>query len=153
MGIKVKSSTVAPRLGRRTAATGEADFGEGEGGEDVQNPVDYLLFIVHGVAVNPNPEEVAGVMYVNRGELEELLRKADVGVDGMKISRWFRLEIARARGRSEKDLESLYSYKFDDEVRLNPSRVGARVVVRDYNGVCLVWRSRVPGNLDGSIGS
>ncbi|KAK8931077.1 Isopentenyl-diphosphate Delta-isomerase II [Platanthera zijinensis] len=69
--------------------------------------VDYLLFIVHGVAVNPNPEEVAGIMYVNRGELEELLRKADVGVDGMKISHWFRLEIARARGRSEKDLESL----------------------------------------------
>ncbi|KAK8935706.1 Isopentenyl-diphosphate Delta-isomerase II [Platanthera zijinensis] len=69
--------------------------------------VDYLLFIVHDVAVNPNPEEVASVMYVNRGELEELLRKADVGVDGMKISRWFRLEIARARGRSEKDPESL----------------------------------------------
>ncbi|KAK8943700.1 Isopentenyl-diphosphate Delta-isomerase I [Platanthera guangdongensis] len=58
-----------------------------------EHELDYLLFIVRDVAVNPNPEEVAGVMYVNRGELEELLRKADADVDGVKISPWFRLVV------------------------------------------------------------
>lgn len=55
--------------------------------------VDYLLFIVRDVTVNPNPDEVADVKYVNRGELKELLRKADAGEEGLKLSPWFRLVV------------------------------------------------------------
>ena len=55
--------------------------------------VDYLLFIVWDVKVQPNPDEVADVKYVNREELKELIRKADAGEDGVKISPWFRLVV------------------------------------------------------------
>ncbi|THF96013.1 hypothetical protein TEA_027278 [Camellia sinensis var. sinensis] len=54
---------------------------------------DYLLFIVRDVNVNPNPDEVADVKYVNRDELKELLRKADAGEGGLKLSPWFRLVV------------------------------------------------------------
>ena len=53
--------------------------------------VDYLLFIVVDVELNPNPDEVANVKYVNRDQLRELLRKADAGEDGIKLSPWFKL--------------------------------------------------------------
>lgn len=53
--------------------------------------VDYLLFIVVDVELNPNPDEVADVKYVNRDQLRELLRKADAGEDGIKLSPWFKL--------------------------------------------------------------
>lgn len=53
--------------------------------------VDYLLFIVVDVKLNPNPDEVADVKYVNRDQLRELLRKADAGEDGIKLSPWFKL--------------------------------------------------------------
>lgn len=55
--------------------------------------VDYLLFIVRDVALHPNPDEVADVMYVNREQLKELLRKADAGEEGVKLSPWFRLVV------------------------------------------------------------
>ncbi|XP_008655399.1 isopentenyl-diphosphate Delta-isomerase I isoform X1 [Zea mays] len=55
--------------------------------------VDYLLFMVRDVKLNPNPEEVADVKYVNRDQLKELLRKADAGEDGVKMSPWFRLVV------------------------------------------------------------
>lgn len=55
--------------------------------------VDYLLFIVRDVKVNPNPDEVADVKYVNREQLKELLRKADAGEEGLKLSPWFRLVV------------------------------------------------------------
>jgi len=55
--------------------------------------VDYLLFMVHDVKLNPNPEEVADVKYMNRDQLKELLRKADAGEDGVKLSPWFRLVV------------------------------------------------------------
>jgi isopentenyl-diphosphate Delta-isomerase len=55
--------------------------------------VDYLLFMVRDVNLNPNPEEVADVKYVNRDQLKELLRKADAGEDGVKMSPWFRLVV------------------------------------------------------------
>ncbi|KAM7274057.1 hypothetical protein ACFE04_028721 [Oxalis oulophora] len=54
---------------------------------------DYLLFIVRDVNVNPNPDEVADIKYVNREELKELLRKADAGEEGLKLSPWFRLVV------------------------------------------------------------
>ena len=55
--------------------------------------VDYLLFIVRDVNVHPNPDEVAAVKYVNRHDLKELLRKADAGEEGLKLSPWFRLVV------------------------------------------------------------
>lgn len=56
-----------------------------------EHELDYLLFMVRDVSVNPNPEEVADIKYVNRDELKELLRKADAGEEGLKLSPWFRL--------------------------------------------------------------
>nr|AHN91472.1 isopentenyl diphosphate isomerase [Dendrobium officinale] len=58
-----------------------------------EHELDYLLFIVRDVEVNPNPEEVADVMYVDKDKLKELLRKADAGEDRIKLSPWFRLVV------------------------------------------------------------
>ncbi|CAL4900783.1 unnamed protein product [Urochloa decumbens] len=58
-----------------------------------EHELDYLLFMVRDVKLNPNPEEVADVKYMNRDELKELLRKADAGEDGVKLSPWFRLVV------------------------------------------------------------
>nr|AHA15362.1 isopentenyl diphosphate isomerase type 1 [Taraxacum kok-saghyz] len=58
-----------------------------------EHELDYLLFMVRDVAVNPNPDEVAGIKYVNQEELKELLRKADAGEEGLKLSPWFRLVV------------------------------------------------------------
>ncbi|KAI3724187.1 hypothetical protein L2E82_35955 [Cichorium intybus] len=58
-----------------------------------EHEVDYLLFIVRDVAVNPNPDEVADIKYLNQEELKELLRKADAGEEGLKLSPWFRLVV------------------------------------------------------------
>lgn len=55
--------------------------------------MDYLLFIIRDVGVHPNPDEVADVKYVNREQLTELLRKADAGEGGLKLSPWFRLVV------------------------------------------------------------
>ncbi|KAH7425839.1 hypothetical protein KP509_11G073400 [Ceratopteris richardii] len=58
-----------------------------------EHELDYLLFLVRDVRIRPNPEEVADVMYVNKDQLKELLRKADAGEDGVKLSPWFRLVV------------------------------------------------------------
>ncbi|CAA0829596.1 Isopentenyl-diphosphate Delta-isomerase I-chloroplastic [Striga hermonthica] len=58
-----------------------------------EHELDYLLFIVRDVNVNPNPDEVADVKYVNQDQLKELLRKADAGEGGVKLSPWFRLVV------------------------------------------------------------
>nr|UER44472.1 isopentenyl diphosphate isomerase [Rubia cordifolia] len=58
-----------------------------------EHELDYLLFITRDVKVNPNPDEVAEIKYVNRDELRELLRKADAGEGGLKLSPWFRLVV------------------------------------------------------------
>ncbi|XP_023516108.1 isopentenyl-diphosphate Delta-isomerase I isoform X2 [Cucurbita pepo subsp. pepo] len=58
-----------------------------------EHELDYLLFIVRDVKVNPNPDEVADVKYVNKEQLKELLRKADAGEEGLKLSPWFRLVV------------------------------------------------------------
>ncbi|OAY32274.1 isopentenyl-diphosphate Delta-isomerase I [Manihot esculenta] len=58
-----------------------------------EHELDYLLFIVRDVNVNPNPDEVADVKYVNRNELKELLKKVDVGEECLKLSPWFRLVV------------------------------------------------------------
>ncbi|GLT36309.1 hypothetical protein SLA2020_106970 [Shorea laevis] len=58
-----------------------------------EHELDYLLFIVRDVNVNPNPDEVADIKYVNREQLKELLRKADAGEEGIKLSPWFRLVV------------------------------------------------------------
>lgn len=55
--------------------------------------VDYLLFIVRDVKVQPNPDEVADIKYVSREELKELVKKADAGEEGLKLSPWFRLVV------------------------------------------------------------
>lgn len=55
--------------------------------------VDYLLFIVRNVHVNANPDEVADIKYVNQEQLKELVRKADAGEDGLKLSPWFKLVV------------------------------------------------------------
>ncbi|WCJ38848.1 Isopentenyl-diphosphate Delta-isomerase II [Euphorbia peplus] len=58
-----------------------------------EHELDYLLFMVSDVNVNPNPDEVADIKYVNRDQLKELLRKADAGEEGLKLSPWFRLVV------------------------------------------------------------
>ncbi|EAY98046.1 hypothetical protein EE612_029484 [Oryza sativa] len=58
-----------------------------------EHELDYLLFMVRDVELSPNPEEVADVKYVNRDELKELLKKADAGEGGIKLSPWFRLVV------------------------------------------------------------
>jgi len=58
-----------------------------------EHELDYLLFMVRDVKLNPNPEEVADVKYMNRDQLKELLKKADAGEDGVKLSPWFRLVV------------------------------------------------------------
>uniref|UniRef100_A0A804PZR1 isopentenyl-diphosphate Delta-isomerase n=2 Tax=Zea mays TaxID=4577 RepID=A0A804PZR1_MAIZE len=58
-----------------------------------EHELDYLLFMVRDVKLDPNPEEVADVKYMNRHQLKELLRKADAGEDGVKLSPWFRLVV------------------------------------------------------------
>ncbi|KAG2316265.1 hypothetical protein Bca52824_019387 [Brassica carinata] len=57
-----------------------------------EHELDYLLFIVWDVKVQPNPDEVADIKYVSREELKELVRKADAGEEGLKLSPWFRLD-------------------------------------------------------------
>ncbi|KAM0043557.1 putative isopentenyl-diphosphate Delta-isomerase [Helianthus debilis subsp. tardiflorus] len=56
-----------------------------------EHELDYLLFIVRDVCLKPNPDEVKDIKYVNPQQLKELVRKADVGEDGVKLSPWFRL--------------------------------------------------------------
>uniref|UniRef100_A0A0D9X011 isopentenyl-diphosphate Delta-isomerase n=1 Tax=Leersia perrieri TaxID=77586 RepID=A0A0D9X011_9ORYZ len=58
-----------------------------------EHELDYLLFIVRDVKVLPNPDEVADVKYVSREDLKELIRKADAGEEGLKLSPWFRLVV------------------------------------------------------------
>jgi len=56
-----------------------------------EHELDYLLFLHRDVKVQPNPEEVADIQYVNREQLKEIIRKADAGEDGIKLSPWFRI--------------------------------------------------------------
>nr|AGI98129.1 isopentenyl diphosphate isomerase [Narcissus tazetta] len=58
-----------------------------------EHELDYLLFIIRDVEVRPNPDEVADVKYVDRDQLKEILRKADAGEGGIKLSPWFRLVV------------------------------------------------------------
>ncbi|XP_047062493.1 isopentenyl-diphosphate Delta-isomerase II, chloroplastic-like [Lolium rigidum] len=58
-----------------------------------EHELDYLLFIVRDVTVLPNPDEVADVKYVSREQLQELIRQADAGEGGVKLSPWFRLVV------------------------------------------------------------
>uniref|UniRef100_A0A7C9D4U7 isopentenyl-diphosphate Delta-isomerase n=1 Tax=Opuntia streptacantha TaxID=393608 RepID=A0A7C9D4U7_OPUST len=58
-----------------------------------EHELDYLLFIIRDVSMNPNPDEVANVKYVNRKELKEICRKADAGEEDVKLSPWFRLVV------------------------------------------------------------
>lgn len=58
-----------------------------------EHELDYLLFIVRDVKFDPNPDEVADAKYVNREQLKEILRKADAGEDGIKLSPWFKLVV------------------------------------------------------------
>uniref|UniRef100_A0A0D9WGI2 isopentenyl-diphosphate Delta-isomerase n=1 Tax=Leersia perrieri TaxID=77586 RepID=A0A0D9WGI2_9ORYZ len=58
-----------------------------------EHELDYLLFMVRDVKLNPNPEEVADIKYVNRDELKQLLKMADAGEGGIKLSPWFRLVV------------------------------------------------------------
>ncbi|KAJ1697000.1 hypothetical protein LUZ63_005512 [Rhynchospora breviuscula] len=58
-----------------------------------EHELDYLLFIVRDVKLLPNPDEVADVKYVSREQLQELIKKADAGEEGVKLSPWFRLVV------------------------------------------------------------
>jgi isopentenyl-diphosphate Delta-isomerase len=49
--------------------------------------------MVRDVKMNPNPEEVSNVKYMNRDQVKELVRKADAEEDGVKLSPWFRLVV------------------------------------------------------------
>ncbi|KAI3517857.1 hypothetical protein L1887_17078 [Cichorium endivia] len=56
-----------------------------------EHELDYLLFMVRDVGLKPNPDEVNDVKYVNPQQLKELVRKADAGEEGLKLSPWFKL--------------------------------------------------------------
>ncbi|KAL3688924.1 hypothetical protein R1sor_015233 [Riccia sorocarpa] len=58
-----------------------------------EHEVDYLLFMKREVDLEPNPDEVADVQYVNKEQLQELVRKAKAGEDGVKLSPWFQLVV------------------------------------------------------------
>lgn len=58
-----------------------------------EHELDYLVFFVGDVTLQPNPEEVADIKYVNKEQLKEIVRKADAGEDGIKLSPWFRLVV------------------------------------------------------------
>ncbi|PWA36642.1 isopentyl diphosphate isomerase 2 [Artemisia annua] len=58
-----------------------------------EHELDYLLFIVRDVSMAPNPDEVAEVKYVNREQLKELVMKAELGEEGLKLSPWFRIVV------------------------------------------------------------
>lgn len=58
-----------------------------------EHELDYLVFFVGDVTVHLNPEEVADIKYVNKEQLKEIVRKADAGEDGIKLSPWFRLVV------------------------------------------------------------
>lgn len=58
-----------------------------------EHELDYLLFIIRDVSMNPNPDEVANVKYVNQVELKEICGKADAEEEGVKLSPWFRLVV------------------------------------------------------------
>ena len=45
-----------------------ADVGDGVWGE---NEMDYVLFLIKDVDINPNPDEVREIRYINRDELDE----------------------------------------------------------------------------------
>ncbi|KAI5658706.1 hypothetical protein M9H77_27499 [Catharanthus roseus] len=55
--------------------------------------VGYLLFVIRDIKPNLNPDEVADIKYVTRDYLKELLRKANAGEEGLKLSPWFRLVV------------------------------------------------------------
>nr|AMB19715.1 isopentenyl diphosphate isomerase 2 [Taraxacum kok-saghyz] len=56
-----------------------------------EHELDYVLFIVRDVNLSPNPDEVKDIKYVNPEQLRELVRKADGGEEGLKLSPWFKL--------------------------------------------------------------
>lgn len=58
-----------------------------------EHELDYLLITKRDVEVKPNPEEVSDVQFVNKEQLLELVRKADAGEEGVKLSPWFRLVV------------------------------------------------------------
>ncbi|CAN6199307.1 unnamed protein product [Urochloa humidicola] len=58
-----------------------------------EHELTHILFMVRDVKLQPNPDEVGDVKYVNREQLKELIRKADAGEDGVKVSPWFKLMV------------------------------------------------------------
>nr|AHA15363.1 isopentenyl diphosphate isomerase type 2 [Taraxacum kok-saghyz] len=56
-----------------------------------EHELDYVLFIVRDVNLSPNPDEVKDIKYANPEQLRELVRKADGGEEGLKLSPWFKL--------------------------------------------------------------
>jgi isopentenyl-diphosphate delta-isomerase len=55
--------------------------------------VDYVFIIKADVTLEPSPNEVQAVRYVERKELEELL--ANAAADGTKITPWFQLIVEK----------------------------------------------------------
>ncbi|CAI7783847.1 unnamed protein product [Closterium sp. NIES-54] len=60
-----------------------------------EHEIDYLLVLKADLKATPNPNEVAAVRFVDREELKELVRKADIEEDGVVLSPWFRLVVDR----------------------------------------------------------
>ncbi|GBG60898.1 hypothetical protein CBR_g16018 [Chara braunii] len=81
--IPVDKFTVLGRIHYKAPSHGK--WGEHE--------VDYLLIMRRDVDLEPNPDEVASVQYVDRAALREIVRKADAGEEGITLSPWFRLVV------------------------------------------------------------
>ncbi|GBG88913.1 hypothetical protein CBR_g48525 [Chara braunii] len=81
--IPVDTFTVLGRIQYKAPSHGK--WGEHE--------VDYLLILRRDVDLEPNPDEVESVRYVDRAGLREIVRKADAGEEGITLSPWFRLVV------------------------------------------------------------
>lgn len=70
-----------------------------------EHEIDYILFLRGDFEVNPNPEEVSEVKYVNFRELQEMMQPSS----GLLWSPWFRIIVERFLPLWWQDLDLTFS--------------------------------------------
>jgi isopentenyl-diphosphate delta-isomerase len=77
-----------------------------------EHEVDYILFLQRDVKMNPNPNEIDDVRYVNLEQLMELKQK-----DGVALTPWFNLILESGKlAQWWKNLGNLAQFKDHDKV-------------------------------------
>jgi len=56
-----------------------------------EHEIDYIIFIKRNVTVNINENECNDFQYISKSDLQDLIRKAESGEDGISITPWFAL--------------------------------------------------------------